>query len=143
MVREYIENVKVLNITPLDILGATAVVTVKVRDFELECFVSDFKVRDHFILGEECAVKFLLLPWPDSFMVNKKLEYIKNLRRSGTPVHCDLSGRIVDIFFDKFKDRKYLVIFCGIFVTTLKYEKWDVSIGDFISIEGRLDITKA
>lgn len=158
MDKKYSEYAEVVDVASLDIQGITATVTINVKKYKVKCFVSDFKEKGPFSLGERCLIKLSLMTWPGSLnKIKEKKKEVKSEQRKGTPNHCLLSGEIVGFspivksYYDATKgtyyteenaDYKAGIVDCGIFVMVEVPKDSDLKVGDYIKAEGRLDIRK-
>lgn len=154
MDKKYSEYAEVVDVTSLDIQGITATVTINVKKYKLKCFVSDFKEKGPFSLGERCLIKLSLMTTD-----LKKIEMIQTEIKNGNryKTHCLLSGEIVGFspivgsYYDVTKgayyteenvDYKAGIVDCGIFIEVEIPKDSDLQVGDHIKAEGRLDIKK-
>ena len=156
MNKKYSEWVEIIGMEDFDVQEITANVIIKVKERELFCFVSDFKERGPFSMGEKCAVALSLMTWPKSLnKIKEKNKGIKSGNRYKT--HCALSGEIVafnpivgsyynvkeDVYYtEENTDYKAGIVDCDIFVAVEIPKDSDLKVGDYIKAEGRLDIKK-
>lgn len=154
MYEKYSQDTEIINVESLDVQNITANITIKINGSELKCFVSDFKDKGPFLVGEKCAVIFSLMTTE-----LKKIEVIKEEIKNGNryKTHCILSGEIVGFspivgsYYDVTKGTYYTeenadfkagIVDCGIFVAVEILKDSDLKVGDYIKAEGRLDARK-
>ena len=145
---KYAENVDVINVEVLDIQRITAVVTVKIKEYKLSCFVSELH-NEKFFEGKTCAVVLSLMTTGLEKISygEKNIAYTEHFE-----AHCRLSGEIKEFFpvihkyyrdgiwYDE-EETSYMhgIVDCGIFVAVEIPKKSDLKIGDYVKAEGRLD----
>lgn len=148
---KYAENADVINVEVLDIQRITAIITVKVKEYKLNCFVSEFN-NGKFFERETYAIVLSLM--------TTRLEQTsyKEQNIASTEhfeAHCRLSGEIKEflpvihkyyrdgIWYDeKETNYKHGIVDCGIFVAVEIPNKLNLRIGDYVKAEGRLDARK-
>lgn len=147
----YAENANVINVEVLDIQQITAVITVKIKEHKLNCFVSEIH-NEKFFAGETCAVGLSLM----TTKLEKTSSEEQNIASTEHfEAHCILSGEIKEFFpiirkyyregiwYDEEQPSyKHGIIDCGIFVAVEIPKKSDLKIGDYVKAEGRLDARK-
>jgi hypothetical protein len=151
MNKKYAENVDIINVEVLDIQRITAVITIKVREHELNCFVNEFH-NEKFFEGDKYAVVLSLMT-TGLEKINSREKNIASTKHF--EAHCKLSGEIKEFFpiihkyyregiwyDEKQPSYKHGIVDCGTFVAVEILKKSDLKIGDYVKAEGRLDVRK-
>ena len=142
MCTKYSELAEILDVTPIDILGATAIVRIKVKGSELECFVPRFKVTSHFSVGEKCEVIISLLLYLNTLALSERKKCIDNITLTPIPT-CLLSGEIIDIVSTSDPNTGKIIVDCGVIIDVdIAIKKYELHKGDYIKAKGRLDVYK-
>lgn len=112
----------------------------KMNGHSFECFVP--KDQDHFRKYGQVEVKFHLLDFNQKILETQQKEIVAiKGRKNGTVNTYTVKGDIVAISeHPRYMDSIQIVIDCGIPIYTRAYKNQNFQIGDYIEIEGRLDI---